>query len=109
METPPSSTIANDVQLEAEPVVLDRGGEAEGVENACEGADDSGDDEEEQLDPLDANAGVERGVGVLADHEQRASERRQMQATPKITARTRKNTIDHERNVFPTGLIPMFV
>ena len=91
IETPPSSTIVDDAQLEAEPVVLHRGREAERVEDPGQRADDAGDDEQEQLRALDPDAREARRLLVRADRR-RATGRTAWRAgrPPKTTASTMK-------------------
>ena len=79
IEMPPSSTIGDDAELEAEPVVLDGRREPEGVEDPGARADDAGDDEEQHLDPLHADAGEDRSLLVGADRVERPPERREVQ------------------------------
>ena len=110
IETPPSSTIATTLELEAEPVVLDGGREAERVEDPDGRADHAREDEQPHLDPLDADPGEGRRLLVRADRVERAPERREVEDEPEDH---REDEEDHapttRAEVAGNGSTPIFV
>ena len=69
----------DDEQLQPDARVVAGGGEPERPEDAGEPAQQPGEDEEPELDPLDADAREERRLLTGADREDRPTERRRVQ------------------------------
>ena len=82
IETPPSRTAVTTKSSMPDARVVAGRREPERPEHAGEPADHPGEDEEPELDPLDADAGVEGCLLVRADREDRAPQRRCVEDDP---------------------------
>ena len=72
--TPPSSTAAMTASSMPDAVVGAGAAVPQREDDAGEGGDGAGDDEQQQLDALDPDPGEERGLLLRADREQRPAE-----------------------------------
>ena len=90
IETPPSSTAVTAVSSKPWPTLAARRRVAQRDDDAGQRGDHARQDEQDQLDPLDAQAGEARRLLVGADREDRAAERRRVQQHARRRRRARR-------------------